>query len=119
MAIDQGGGRVGGVRGVELVQEMRESYLVYAMSVIVARALPDVRDGLKPVQRRILYAMQDQGMTPGASHQKCAAIVGEVLEELPPPRRHLGLRHLGPPGSALGDALPARRRTGQLRLARR
>ncbi|MGB9484473.1 MAG: DNA topoisomerase (ATP-hydrolyzing), partial [Candidatus Dormiibacterota bacterium] len=84
MAIDQGGGRVGGVRGVELVQEMRESYLVYAMSVIVARALPDVRDGLKPVQRRILYAMQDQGMTPGASHQKCAAIVGEVLKNYHP-----------------------------------
>jgi DNA gyrase subunit A len=84
VAIDQGGGRVGGVRGVELVQEMRESYLVYAMSVIVARALPDVRDGLKPVQRRILYAMQDQGMTPGASHQKCAAIVGEVLKNYHP-----------------------------------
>ncbi len=83
MAVDQGGG-AGQVRGVELVSEMRESYLVYAMSVIVARALPDVRDGLKPVQRRILYAMQEQGMTPGASHQKCAAIVGEVLKNYHP-----------------------------------
>jgi DNA gyrase subunit A len=83
MAEGQGGG-AGQVRGVELVSEMRESYLVYAMSVIVARALPDVRDGLKPVQRRILYAMQEQGMTPGASHQKCAAIVGEVLKNYHP-----------------------------------
>ena len=83
MAINiEGGG--GTTRGVELVSEMRESYLVYAMSVIVARALPDVRDGLKPVQRRILYAMQEQGMTPGASHQKCAAIVGEVLKNYHP-----------------------------------
>ncbi len=78
------GGGAGQLRGVELVSEMRESYLVYAMSVIVARALPDVRDGLKPVQRRILYAMQEQGMTPGASHQKCAAIVGEVLKNYHP-----------------------------------
>ena len=83
MAEGQGGG-AGQLRGVELVSEMRESYLVYAMSVIVARALPDVRDGLKPVQRRILYAMQEQGMTPGASHQKCAAIVGEVLKNYHP-----------------------------------
>ena len=83
MAERQGGG-AGQLRGVELVSEMRESYLVYAMSVIVARALPDVRDGLKPVQRRILYAMQEQGMTPGASHQKCAAIVGEVLKNYHP-----------------------------------
>ena len=83
MAEGQGGG-AGQLRGVELVTEMRESYLVYAMSVIVARALPDVRDGLKPVQRRILYAMQEQGMTPGASHQKCAAIVGEVLKNYHP-----------------------------------
>ena len=83
MAEGQGGG-AGQLRGVELVSEMLESYLVYAMSVIVARALPDVRDGLKPVQRRILYAMQEQGMTPGASHQKCAAIVGEVLKNYHP-----------------------------------
>ncbi|MGH2928618.1 MAG: DNA gyrase subunit A, partial [Solirubrobacteraceae bacterium] len=63
---------------------MRSSYLDYAMSVIVARALPDVRDGLKPVQRRILYAMLEQGMTAGSSHKKCAAIVGEVLKQYHP-----------------------------------
>jgi DNA gyrase subunit A len=56
----------------------------YAMSVIVSRALPDARDGLKPVHRRILYAMQDQGMTPGARYQKCAAIIGEVLKHYHP-----------------------------------
>ncbi|MGH7640938.1 MAG: DNA gyrase subunit A [Candidatus Dormibacteria bacterium] len=82
--MEQGGTQGGGIRGVELVQEMRQSYLVYAMSVIVSRALPDVRDGLKPVQRRILYAMHEQGMTPGSGHKKCSAIVGEVLKTYHP-----------------------------------
>ncbi|HUY97431.1 MAG TPA: DNA gyrase subunit A [Verrucomicrobiae bacterium] len=74
----------GAIRAVELEQEMRSSYLDYAMSVIVARALPDVRDGLKPVQRRILYAMLEQGMTAGSAPKKCAAIVGEVLKSYHP-----------------------------------
>src|SRR2546430_17468660 len=56
----------------------------YAMSVIVSRALPDARDGLKPVHRRILYAMQEQGMTPGARYQKCAAIIGGGLKHYHP-----------------------------------
>jgi len=63
---------------------MRSSYLDYAMSVIVSRALPDVRDGLKPVHRRILYAMQGMGLRPGSSYKKCAAIVGEVLGKYHP-----------------------------------
>ena len=63
----------------ELEQEMRSSFLDYAMSVIVARALPDVRDGLKPVHRRILYAMAELGLQPGRSHVKCARVVGEVM----------------------------------------
>jgi len=63
---------------------MRESYLSYAMSVIASRALPDVRDGLKPVQRRILYAMREMGMTPDKQHRKCAGIVGEVLKTFHP-----------------------------------
>jgi len=63
---------------------MRTAYLDYAMSVIVARALPDVRDGLKPVQRRILYAMHDMGLRPTASHRKSARIVGEVLGKYHP-----------------------------------
>ncbi len=63
---------------------MRESYLSYAMSVIASRALPDVRDGLKPVQRRILYAMREMGLDPGKQHRKCAGIIGEVLKSYHP-----------------------------------
>src|SRR3954451_10192659 len=63
----------------ELEQEMRSSFLDYAMSVIVARALPDVRDGLKPVHRRVLWAMWDAGFRPGRPYVKCAKVVGEVM----------------------------------------
>ena len=63
---------------------MRESYLSYAMSVIASRALPDVRDGLKPVQRRILYAMREMGMTPDKQHRKSAGVIGEVLKSYHP-----------------------------------
>ncbi|MDQ2680032.1 MAG: DNA gyrase subunit A [Candidatus Eremiobacteraeota bacterium] len=63
---------------------MKESYLSYAMSVIASRALPDVRDGLKPVQRRILYAMREMGMDPGKQHRKCAGVIGEVLKSYHP-----------------------------------
>ncbi|MBI3998200.1 MAG: DNA gyrase subunit A [Armatimonadetes bacterium] len=65
-------------------EEMKTSYLDYAMSVIVSRALPDVRDGLKPVQRRILFAMAELGLRPDSPHRKCARIVGEVLGKLHP-----------------------------------
>jgi DNA gyrase subunit A len=75
---------IGTVLPLQLEAEMRSSYMDYAMSVIVSRALPDARDGLKPVHRRILYAMNEQGMTPGARYQKCAAIVGEVLKHYHP-----------------------------------
>src|SRR3989339_1052696 len=67
-----------------IVDEMRESYLDYAMSVIVSRALPDVRDGLKPVHRRILYAMWDLGLRPQAKFRKSATVVGEVLGKYHP-----------------------------------
>src|SRR5438874_13246526 len=63
----------------ELEQEMRSSFLDYAMSVIVSRALPDVRDGLKPVHRRVLYAMQEAGLQPGRPRLKCARVVGDVM----------------------------------------
>ena len=63
----------------ELEQEMRSSFLDYAMSVIVARALPDVRDGLKPVHRRVLYGMHEAGMQPNRPYKKCARIVGDVM----------------------------------------
>lgn len=69
---------------VDLANQMRDSYIDYAMSVIVARALPDVRDGLKPVHRRILYAMQEAGMTSGKPYKKSARIVGEVLGKYHP-----------------------------------
>src|SRR5216110_1166358 len=62
----------------ELEQEMRSSFLDYAMSVIVARALPDVRDGLKPVHRRVLYAMHEAGLQPNRPRFKCARVVGDV-----------------------------------------
>ncbi len=74
----------GTVKPVNIEDEMRGSYLDYAMSVIVSRALPDVRDGLKPVHRRILYAMNDMGLRPNGPHRKSARIVGEVLGKYHP-----------------------------------
>src|ERR671931_30803 len=71
---------IGTVLGKSLLDEMQTSYMDYAMSVIVSRALPEVRDGLKPVQRRILYAMQQAGATAAARHRKCAAFVGDVMK---------------------------------------
>ena len=75
---------LGKVKPVNIEDEMRSSYLDYAMSVIVSRALPDVRDGLKPVHRRILYAMHGLGITHTSSHKKSARIVGEVLGKYHP-----------------------------------
>jgi len=75
---------IGTVRAVNINEEMRGSYLDYAMSVIVARALPDARDGLKPVHRRILFAMHDMGLRPNTSYKKSARIVGEVLGKYHP-----------------------------------
>ena len=69
---------------VNIEEEMKISYLDYAMSVIIGRALPDVRDGLKPVQRRILYAMFREGLLPGKKYSKCAGVVGEVLKKYHP-----------------------------------
>lgn len=72
------------IKPVAIEDEMRSSYLDYAMSVIVSRALPDVRDGLKPVQRRILYAMEELGMRPNTAYKKSARLVGEVLGKYHP-----------------------------------
>ena len=69
---------------VDIVKEMKESYLAYAMSVITARALPDVRDGLKPVHRRILFTMHEMGLTASARFRKSAAVVGDVLGKYHP-----------------------------------
>jgi DNA gyrase subunit A len=74
----------GRIEARELEQEMRSSYLDYAMSVIVGRALPDVRDGLKPVHRRVLFGMHEAGMQPNRPYKKCAAIVGDVMGKFHP-----------------------------------
>ena len=74
----------GKIQPIRIEDEMQKSYIDYAMSVIVSRALPDVRDGLKPVHRRILFAMHEAGMTPNKPHKKSARIVGEVLGKFHP-----------------------------------
>src|SRR4026209_215852 len=77
-------GQTGNVQQVDIDTQMREAYLDYAMSVIVARALPDARDGLKPVHRRILFAMHELGIRSNSSYKKSARIVGEVLGKYHP-----------------------------------
>ena len=74
----------GKILPIDLRYEMKKSYIDYAMSVIVSRALPDVRDGLKPVHRRILYSMHELGLTPEKGYRKCARIVGDVLGKYHP-----------------------------------
>jgi DNA gyrase subunit A len=82
--LDTGGLNPGRIETRELEQEMRSSFLDYAMSVIVARALPDVRDGLKPVHRRVLYGMHEAGLQPGRPYKKCANVVGSVMGQYHP-----------------------------------
>ncbi|HEX5268762.1 MAG TPA: DNA gyrase subunit A [Acidimicrobiales bacterium] len=81
---DSGGVTFGSIEPIEIQEEMERSFLDYAMSVIVSRALPDVRDGLKPVQRRILYGMYDLGVGPNRAHMKCARISGDVMGRFHP-----------------------------------
>jgi len=119
---------------VSIQEEMRSSYLDYAMSVIIGRAIPDARDGLKPVHRRILYAMRDLNLTPGGSYSKCAKVVGEVLGNFHPhgdasvydalvrmaqdfAMRHVLVDGQGNFGSVDGDSAAAYRYT-ECRLAR-
>jgi DNA gyrase subunit A len=75
---------LGSIEPIEIQQEMEQSFLDYAMSVIVSRALPDVRDGLKPVHRRILWAMYEGGLRPDRNHRKCATVVGDVIGKYHP-----------------------------------
>ena len=77
-------GRRGGVAPIAIEDELKKSYLDYAMSVIVSRALPDVRDGLKPVHRRILFSMNEQGHTPDRGYVKSARVVGDVMGKYHP-----------------------------------
>ncbi|MDT8299128.1 MAG: DNA gyrase subunit A, partial [Spirochaetaceae bacterium] len=76
--------QVGQVIPIAIEDEVKESYLNYAMSVIVSRALPDVRDGLKPVHRRILYSMSEMGLRHDRAYKKCGRIVGDVLGKFHP-----------------------------------
>ena len=125
---------IGTINHIDINQEMRNSYLDYAMSVIVARALPDARDGLKPVHRRILYAMWDMGIRASSPHRKSARIVGEVLGKYHPHSdtavydamvrmaQYFSMRYMlvdgqGNFGSVDGDSAAAMRYT-EARLAR-
>jgi DNA gyrase subunit A len=81
---DRGSVLSGSIEPIEIQEEMERSFLEYSMSVIVSRALPDARDGLKPVHRRILYAMYDQGFRPDRPHVKCSKVVGDVMSRFHP-----------------------------------
>ena len=98
---------------------MRRSYLDYAMSVIVSRALPDARDGLKPVHRRILYAMQEAGYTPDKAYRKSARVVGDVMGKYHPHGDASIYDALVRMAQTLLDARAPDRRAGQFRLGRR
>ena len=104
---------------VTIEEEMRRSYLDYAMSVIVARALPDARDGLKPVHRRILFGMHEAGYTPDKAYRKSARVVGDVMGKYHPHGDACDLRRHGAHGAALLHARAADRWAGQFRLGRR
>ena len=104
---------------INIEEEMKTSYIDYSMSVIVARALPDVRDGFKPVHRRILYGMMELGNTSDKPYKKSARIVGEVLGKYHPSWRFLSIWGFGSYGSGLGDALSIGRWTRKLRFGRR
>ena len=104
---------------IDVADEMRASFLEYAYSVIYSRALPDARDGLKPVHRRILYPMAEMGLRPDRGHVKSARVVGEVMGQLHPHGDgaiYDALVRMAQPWSHAGAA---RRRARQLRLARR
>ena len=73
---------IGKIKPISITSELSKAYVDYAMSVIVSRALPDIRDGLKPVHRRILYAMHSMSLGPGSSYSKSAKVVGEVVPRL-------------------------------------
>jgi DNA gyrase subunit A len=84
LPLEGGGGPPQNIQPINIEEEMKRSYLDYSMSVIIGRALPDIRDGLKPVHRRILYAMHDMGLLHNRKHVKCAKVVGEVLGKYHP-----------------------------------
>ena len=109
----------GRIEDIDVATEMQGSFLEYAYSVIYSRALPDARDGLKPVQRRILYQMADMGLRPDRGHVKSARVVGEVMGKLHPHGDCADLRRARAPRAAVLAARAAGRRPRQLRFARR
>ncbi len=104
---------------VNIEDEMKRSYLDYAMSVIIGRALPDVRDGLKPAHRRVLFAMRQMGLAVEPRVPQVREGHRRSHRQLPSARRRVGLRHAGAPGAGLQHAQDPGRRPGQLRLGRR
>ena len=108
----------GNVKLVNIVTEMTGAYLDYSMSVIVSRALPDVRDGLKPVHRRVLYAMDQMGLQSHRTFRKCAGTVGEVLKSYHPHGDKAVYDSPGAYGPALGNALSFDSWSGKLWLTR-
>ena len=106
------------IRPVSITDEMRRSYLDYAMSVIVSRALPDVRDGLKPVHRRILFSMHENNYTPERPYNKSARVTGDTMGKYHP-HGNQAIYDALVRWRRLFDAPAADRRTGQFRLRRR
>lgn len=99
------------IQQVDLKKTMETSYIDYAMSVIASRALPDVRDGLKPVQRRVLYSMIELSNTPDKPHRKCARIVGDTMGKYHPHGDSSDLRGTCQHGTAVVDQISTCRRT--------
>ena len=118
LPLDNVGPGAANVVPINIEDEMRRSYLDYSMSVIIGRALPDVRDGLKPVHRRILYAMHDMGLLHNRKHVKCAKVVGEVLGKYHPHGDSAVYDAMVRMAQRFLAALSAGRRPGQLRLGR-
>ena len=108
--VSGGGSGGGGPEAVALHEAAQTRYLNYALSVITSRALPDVRDGLKPVQRRILYTMWQQNLTADAKHRKCAKVVGDVMGNYHPHGDTRALRDARAHGAVVLAALSAGRR---------
>ena len=104
---------------VNIEDEMKRSYMDYAMSVIIGRALPDVRDGLKPANRRVLFAMRQMGLASNRAVPQVREDRRRSHRQLPSARRRAGVRHARPSRAGLQHALPPGRRPGQLRLGRR
>ena len=102
---------------IDVSSEMQTSFLEYAYSVIYSRALPDARDGLKPVQRRILYAMEEMGVRPDRSHVKCARVVGQVMGQYHPHGDRAIYDALVRTGPAVDHAVAADRWSRQFRIA--